>query len=745
MGRRSEIAETRRLLSASRVLTLAGPPGVGKTRLALHTAQESARRFRDGVGYVELGGLRDPALLAQEVARALGMHDASTRWAVDGLTRHLNRRNLLLVIDNCEHLLDACAVLVDSLVRACAELRVLATSRQSLAISGETVFRVPPMTVPVPGSVQAEAVELLLARAGAVRPGHRVAGDELESVAELCRRLEGIPLAIERAAVRLKTLSIDQVLERLGDRFTLLGQAGRAAPPHQRTLRAALDWSWELASPEQRVLWRRLSVFPTSFDFPAVEAVCAGGELDPGSVLDALDGLVDKSIVSAWSAGNAMRYRLLDSVREYGGEQLGRAGEQAVLRSRHRDHYASLCAEAWQHWARAGQPEWFDRLEVEHDNLRAALDWCSETHEVGTGAAMAADMWLYWEARGHLTEGRRRLAALLEAMPADCGVRAKALWVAGYLAVAQTDAEAAAPLLQAAAETGRGSGDLESVAFATQYGGLCRLFGGDLSGAAETLEQAFELHTRNGSPTAAFALTDLAVAVMLAGDTARAAGLYDRALALVDEGGDPWTRSHCLWGAGLAMWLQGDVDGAEVVEKQALQVIGQLDERSGIALCLEALAWLSASRKEFERATVLQGAAAAVWESIPRRLPSPLARHDEWCGRVTREGLGPNARRVLFEKGRGLDRAAAVAHALGAQGPLDAGPTSPQGPGRLSNREREVAELVAAGLTDREIATRLVISPRTAESHVQHILTKLGFRSRSQIAAWVAAATTSAR
>ena len=304
--------------------------------------------------------------------------------------------------------------------------------------------------------------------------------------------------------------------------------------------------------------------------------------------------------------------------------------------------------------------------------------------------------------------------------------------------MAQTDADAAAPLLQAAVEAGTASGDLGSVAFATQYAGLCRLFGGDLAGAAQAMERAFEMHTGNGSPVAAFALTDQAVAVMLAGDTARAAALYEQALALVDQGGDPWTRSRCLWGAGLSMWLQGDLDRAERAERQALRVIGELDERSGIALCLDALAWIAATRRDPERAAVLQGAASSVWESIPGRLPAPLRGHEERCRCLIRQGLGPDACDRQVEKGRRLERTAAVAYGLKAPG-LDAADAVGTGwPAVLTKREREVAELVAAGLTDRDIASRLVISLRTAESHVQHILAKLGFRSRSQIAAWVA-------
>jgi predicted ATPase/DNA-binding CsgD family transcriptional regulator len=726
----------RRLVTSSRLVTLAGPPGVGKTRLALRTAEDVARRFRDGVWMVELGGLRDPSLLAQEVARALGLHDASISWAVDSLVQHLGDRRLLVLLDNCEHLVDACAVLVGSLLRSCPRLQVLATSRRSLRIAGEAVFRVPPLSVPDRGSVDGEAVELLTDRAASVLSGQELDEDEREVAAELCRRLDGIPLAIELAAVRLKTLSIHQVLDRLGDRFAILGEADRAAPPHHRTLRAALDWSYALTTDEERTLWQRLSVFPGSFDLSAVEGVCVGDPLRGERVVDALDGLVDKSVISAIRSGTQIRYRMLESVRDYGLEKLRSRGEEAPLRMRHRDHFSRLCLEASKHLTDASQPQWFDRLESDHHNVRAALDWCVENGEPETGCAMACNIWLYWEARGHLTEGRRRLGVLLGALRPRDPLKARALWVAGYLALGQTDVQAAAPLLQESLDLATKLGDREAAAFATQYLGLSRLFAGDLAGASRLLEQAFDMQRKAGHPVAAFTLSDLAAAAMLGGDLGRATQLYGQALAMMEEGGDPWTRSHCLWGLGVATWLEGDASQAEHAEKEALLLSGELDERTGIALCLEALAWIAAAQREFERSARLQGAARAVWESIPRRLPEPLQDHTAESERRTQGALGSERFKRLVEDGRRLDRPAAVALGLGRERPSRTTTPPRKGTAVLSRRELEVADLVAQGMTDREIAAELVIAQRTAESHVQHILTKLGFKSRSQIAAW---------
>lgn len=744
VGRRGEVASLRRQLRQVRVLTLTGPPGVGKTRLALRAVEEWPRGPVDEIRFVDLLPLSDPVLLPAEVARSLGLDDASTRWDVDGLARHIGDRHLLLLLDNGEHLLDACAVLVSSLIRTCPNLRVLTTSRGSLHIRAETVVQVAPMPVPAEGSVGGDALELLLTRAAALAPGFAADDADRHLAATLCRRLDGIPLAIELAAGRLRTLTLAQILDRLPARFEVLTGRDATAPAHQRTLRATLDWSRDLASEDERTLWRRASVFPAGFDLDAAEAICHGDELDADRVLEALEGLVDKSIVTATREGSTMRYRMLESVRDYGREALRATGEWDALGARHFAHHAELCHRAWDHWNHRDQPYWFDRLEAEHGNLRAALDWALE-HDVEAGAAMAGDMWLYWEARNHLTEGRRRLATFLAQLPAVSAARPKTLWVAGYLGVAQGDLDAGLTALHAAVEAARERGDAEGEAFATQYLGLSRLFAGELSAAEELLERAYRKHLAVGSRTAVFALTDLAVTVMLAGEVSRALDLYAVAWRTGGEDGDPWTLSHLLWGLGVATLLDGEVERAEALERDALQRIAPLDERSGIALCLEALAWIAAARDLPERAATLQGASTAVWESIPARLPQPLRHHAQLCEDHGVRRLGTMRRERLYETGRRLDRSAAVTLGLG-QHATDPVPTVARADASgLSPREREVAALVAEGLTDREIAVRLVIGQRTAESHVQHILAKLGFRKRTQIATWVTRRTTSTR
>ena len=647
VGRRGEVADLRRHLEQARVVTLTGPPGVGKTRLALRTADQLSRAFPDGICFVDLLALADPALLAHEVAANLGFTDASTHWAVKGVAQHIGDRSMLVLLDNCEHLVDACAVLVDSLTRTCPNLRILATSRQSLGIRAETVVRVAPLSVPNEGSVQGDAVDLLLRRAAAVAPAFVAEGNELRAAAELCRRLDGIPLAIELAAGRLKTLTIEQILARLGRRFDMLTGRDAAAPAHQRTLRATLDWSRDLATDAERRLWRRAAVFATDFDLAAVEAICAGEGLPAGRVLDALDGLVDKSVLAAAPAGATMRYRMLETVREYGLQEMQERDRQPPPYAPLFAYYADLCRQAWDNWARASQPEWFDRLAVEHANLRVALDWATQ-NDAEAGCAMAADMWLYWEARAHLTEGRRRLDVLLDLLPPHSAARAKALWVAGYLALGQSDLDAGVPLLHEAVRTAAEQGDDEMLGYATQYLGLSHLFTGNIDAAAQAFEQAFHLHRAVGSPAAAFALTDLAVTTMLTGDLERAIDLYEQALALNAHDGDPWTRSHAHWGLGVATFLAGDPDRAERAEKTALELSGRLDERTGIALALEALAWIAAAQGAFDRAATLQGASSSIWESIPRPLPPPIQEHARRCEQRVIECIGTARRQRLF-------------------------------------------------------------------------------------------------
>ncbi|MGY1820578.1 ATP-binding protein [Geodermatophilus sp. SYSU D00079] len=718
VGRRAELARLRALLGESRLVTLVGPGGVGKTRLALRAAAELRRSFPDGVALADLTAVSDPALAAAQVAAAFDVRDSTGRWLPASLAEVLGERRLLLVLDNCEHVRDAAAVLVDALTGACPGLTVLATSRTPLDVPGEALCAVPPLA-------GGDGTTLLRQRAAAAVPDLVLTSADDAALAELCRRLDGIPLALELAAVRLRTLTPAQLLDRLDDRLGLLRRPGPAGPDRHRTLRATMAWSADLLGPAERLLWRRAAVFAAGFDLAAAEAVCADGELPRDDVLDALTRLVEASLLVVDRTGAGTRFRMLETVRAFGRELLDGSGEGGPVRRRHRDWCAGRVAEAAAEFLGPGQVAAFDRLAAVHPELAGALEHCLRTPgEARAGLATAADAWLYWAARGHLGEGRHWLDLLLRAVPVPGPERARGLVVAGYLALVATDPEAAVPLLEEGRRTATAPG---VVALATQYLGQAALFRGDLPAADRLLREA----AAATEETAAFCWADVGVVALLAGDLAAADAAFGTGLAAA---ADPWTRSHALWGRGLGRLAAGDPVAAARLEEDALRLMREVDDRSGIALCVAALGWAAAAGGDGDTAARLAGAADAVWRSIPARLPAPLTAVDDRWRRAARAAVGPRRWAAGYAEGSGVDRAGAVALAL-AETPVPA-PAPPEPAGPLTPRQLEVAGLVAQGLTDREIAARLVISPRTAESHVEQILTRLGFRSRAEIAAW---------
>ncbi len=457
VGRRDELAEVRRLLAGSRLVTLTGVGGVGKTRLALRAAAELRRSFPGGVWLVRLDQLREEALVAQAVAGALGLQDRADYSPEAALAGYLAGRQLLLVLDNCEHLVDAAAKLADQLLRAAAGLRVLATSREALIIDGEMVLPVPPLPVPEAGQplTAAElgvfpAVRLFAERAAQVVPGFTVTEANQAAVAGICRRLEGLPLAIELAAAQTRVLSPEQVDARLGDRLGLLTRGGRARPARQQTLRASIGWSYELCGPAERLLWARLSVFAGGFELDAAESICADHQLAAGQVLDLLAALAGKSVLTAEHGQGVARYRLPEPLREYGQERLHESGQDTALRRRHRDWHEQLARRADTGWLSPQIADWTARLFREHANVAAALDFCqAEPGEAEAGLRIAMHVWLlyYWGA-GHVSEGRYRLGQALARAREPTVWRARGLLLAGFLAAIGGDRGAARPLLE---------------------------------------------------------------------------------------------------------------------------------------------------------------------------------------------------------------------------------------------------------------------------------------------------------
>jgi predicted ATPase/DNA-binding NarL/FixJ family response regulator len=749
VGRRAELVLVRQALSSARLVTLIGPGGIGKTRLAIEAASGARRAFSDGVGLADLGGLRDPALLVPEVARSLGLADKSARWAVASLSDRLASRRVLLVLDQCEHVADACAVMADALLRACPGLRIIATSRHVLGVVGEVTVAVPPMTVPADGPSAVpeellcyEAVRLFADRAAAVLPGFVVDAENGATVAAVCRALDGIPLAIELAAVRLRSLSPHQVLARLDSRFQLLSGGGPADQPHHRTLQAALEWSYGLLTKAEQAMWRRVSVFAGSFDLDAAEAVCAGEGIAARSVIDLVDGLVAKSILSH-TAGNAKaRYRLLDTIGEFGLQKLRAEGGERPFRARHRDWYAALAARREAFGPR--RAEWITDLDADHENLRAAIEFCvSDVREVAAGAELACHLWRYWETHGHLTEGRRIMAALLNQLNETAAVRPRALWVAGFLALVQGDAARARALLEGALAAARRVGDVQDVAYASSFLGYAMYYLGEEDQGHALAEIALELHQQAGDQVGVvLAQMQFGYIHLCAGEARSAADWFGKCARTCDSSGNSWYHAYARWGLGVAALLLADPGAAAGLVRAALDSMRKLDDPMGVVLCLDALAWIDAAHDQAHRALTLLAAADAAWAAIPATPQPVLREHHDAALAAARDAVPESAFAAAVAEGSAMSQAQAIACALGEpaqpKARSDAGPAAAH-PRPLTRREQDVAVLVARGLSNGEIAGELVISARTVETHVQHIMDKLGVGTRAQIAAWSAA------
>ena len=763
VDRRDEVAEVRRLLAESRLVTLTGIGGVGKTRLALRAAAGLRRAFRDGVWLVQLDQLRDEALVAQAIAGALGLQDRAGHPPAETLTEYLAGRQLLLVLDNCEHLVDAVAKLADQLLRAAAGLRVLATSREALAIDGETVVPVPPLSVPEAGRplTAAElalfpAVRLFAERAVQVVPGFAVTEANVAAVASICGRLEGMPLAIELAAAQTRVLSPEQIEARLADRLGLLTRGGRARPARQQTLRASIEWSWELCSRAERLLWARCSVFAGGFELDAAEGICADDRLAAGRMLDLVAALAGKSVLIAVHREGVARYRLPETLREFGQERLQESGEYTALRRRHRDWLEQLARRADTGWLSPQIAELTARLHREHANVAAAQDFCqAEPGEAEAGLRIALHVWLfyYWNA-GHVSEGRYRLAQVLARARESTMWRAQGLLLASFLAAVHGERDAVQPLLTQGTGLAGQLDDPATRAFAAFVAGHLCLFAGDLPHAIAYSEDGLAVLPAADVPgrLRAHLLICLANAAGLGGDEERAVACHRELAALTEAGSEyirSWYCAYSLWALGAAAWRRGDLERAADLQQRSLRL--RRDDRMGTTFCLDALAWIAASQHQYERAAVLLGAATGLWRFMgtTRDGFQPLAERQRDCERQARQALGEAAFQAAYGRGLELPARDAVAYAL-QQSPPPSQPPTPAtsgtptgaGPGpvaALTPRELQVARLIAGGRSNKQIAAALVISQRTAENHVEHILAKLGFTSRAQVAAWTAA------
>lgn len=748
VGRRTELSELCDMLAYGRLVTLAGPGGVGKTRLAVRAADGMRQRFPDGIWLVQLESLSDPALLAQSLLDALGIADPSrsTGDPVPRLIQDLQGRRALLILDNCEHLVDAVAPLLTTLLQQAPELTVLATSRQLLGVPGEQPVLVPPL--PIPASEDSDelvrtlaspAVSLFVDRAAAVLPGFTVTEANQELIARLCRALEGIPLAIELATVRLRVLSPADLLEHLHHRFAVLTEGSPTVPARQRTLEATIAWSFELCTDHERALWARASVFAGGFDIAAATAVCADDRLPVPAILDAISGLVTKSILVREEQGGQVRFRMLETIREFGHAQL--APERVpVLRARHRDWCLGLIDEFLARWFGPDQIAWKQRMRREQANLRAALERALDPVDGDVAAAqrMVGLPWLLWATALSPTEHRRWLHRALEASDELTPERARALVTCGFVAAAQGDLETA----RAVATEGRALAQTfdipETRAFATHIVGLVSQFSGQLEEARTHLNEALaEYHALGASDHLVAALeTHLGMFHLSCGELDEASTHFQVVHARCEAHGERWARIFATDGLGYIALARGDLDRATVCARDALDLAVAFDDTIGLAFAIELVAWTAAAHDQPGRAAVFLGAASSIWGSFGQQLYG--SRFWQQWREVYVAAVSATLGETAFEAAHG--HGATLTHAEMARLALDRDqrdtPLVPS-PSSLSDREREIVELAAQGQTNREIAEQLYLSHRTVEGHVSRALEKLGLKRRGQLAGWV--------
>ncbi|UJC80296.1 LuxR family transcriptional regulator [Rhodococcus erythropolis] len=743
VGRRRELADARRLFESSRLLTLTGVGGVGKTRLAIRLAGALQRVFSGGTWLVELGELSDPDLLEDHVALTLGVRPVSSSDSLHAVIDYCADRSLLLVLDNCEHLVDSVARLCGAILRRCAGVKILATSRESLGMGGEVTMRVPSLTTPAlrgpngsTGLAQYESVLLFTERAAAVVPGFALTEENRHTVARICQDLDGLPLPIELAAARLRGMSAEQIMNRLSDRYRLLTNGGRDVPSRQQTLRLSIDWSYDLCSlPEQR-LWGRLSVFSGGFDLDAAEGVC-GQDSSSTETLDLVTGLVEKSILIREEIDGSVRYHLLDLLREYGREKLDSTGEQLDLPRRHRDWFEGLVIRAESDWISSGQASWAARLGREQHNLYDALEYSISTvGEARSATRMFAAWYRFLLSDGLIGQLRYWADRTLNAADSEPDMfRVDVLCVDAAAHAMQGDLVRARELIDEGRRLAEALGDVRSRALTEWAGGYVDTCAGELDNATAKLESAVTLFRLDENlQYVVISLDTLGLAYILTGALERSAECFDECLEITEPLREVTYQAHALGFLGLIAWLRGDFARTSEYLTRSLRI----DSSSmNAAWCIEPLAWTAVAQRDWKHGAVLLGAAAMYWQKIGQPLTgfSRLSSYRENAMDSSRKALGDSAFDREFHRGIVMTEGEAVAYALDERRSASASLSTEAI--RLTRREQQVAELVAQGLTNRAIAEHLVISPRTAQGHVENVLTKLGFTSRAQIAAWV--------
>lgn len=759
VGRKAEITKIKQSLASTRLLTLTGVGGCGKTRLALRVAGDfaRARTFIHGICWVDLSHLTDPTLVPLATATALGLREAPDARLLEALSKSLGAKHVLMVLDNCEHLTSACAGLVETLLQAAPNLKVLATSREPLHVPGERTWLVPSLLIPEPKQIlrnddptasliRYDGIRLFVERAASTLPSFGLNLENANAVLQICQRLDGIPLALELAATRVNVLTVEEIAELLNDRLALMALGNRTAViPRHQTLRATLDWSYDLLSERERVFFQKLTVFAGGFTLEAAEAICSGDGIADGEILGMLSQLAHKSLVVAQTQERRWaRYRLLETVRQYGEKLLRASSQSSTLHRHHAQYYCELAERTEPELRGPNQVDGLNRLEIEHDNFRAALAW-SLTNERELALRLTAALSWFWRQHNHFSEGRRWLdAALAAETAAPVSTRIKALTGMGSLAFAQNDDVLAAQFLNASLSLARSENDKRGIAWSLH--GLARVanYQRDYPRAALLVEEAMrvfqDLGDRDGL---AHTFYIRGLSERLQGNYAVARKHFQECLAVSRPVGDVWLIAWTLIHSARVEYAMGDHARALAFVHESLGLCWELKTAWGVDVCLQLIAQLAGAQKVLRQAARLLSVVANLDETYGFRAPLPKDRAEiERILTSARVKLGANKFAVAWAEGRALTLEQAVAEGLGLTNLLEGKsklnlPQLQEASSSLmleplNLRELQVLRLIANGHSNGEIADKLTLARGTIKWHVNNLFSKLGVHSRTQ-------------
>ena len=760
IGRDVEARTLKQLVLENRLVTITGPGGSGKTRLALRVSHDLLGNFNQAVWFIELASLIDSRLIPEKIVSTLKMREEPGRSIMDSLASYLGLRPSLLVIDNCEHLISACAELSHFLLHKCPDLHILATSRELLGTMGEVTWAIPPLSLPElqpwqpPVNAQyklkqlkkSESAQLFIARAVAHARDFEITTTNAGWVAEICHHLDGLPLAIELAAAQVRSLSVEEIAQRLDNRFQLLTGGARTAPLRQQTLAAALDWSYELLSTQEQEVLQRLSVFAGGATLKETEIVCfeEGGE--SANVLKLLSQLVDKSLVIANRlAGSETRYHLLETIREYALAKLRVSPEIASVKNRQLDILLQLVEEAEVKMRGGEQAKWVERLEEERDNLRAALGWALESQNADAGLRLASGLELFWLTRGYSNEGIDWLEKVLaQKQAATSGQIAKAMKTLGGLLLFSKEGgnlNRISQVLEESLKLYQELGDQEGIAWVLNFMGIHSTEQEDFAKAKRFLNESLVLRRTLGDPWGiAQTMQNFASISLGERDYTRAKEYSEETIAWFQLAGNQRGVARTLGDLADIAHMEGDLNQAILLLSQSLSPLLQFGDKWSIVPILETLAVLESEQGNYVRAARLFGATETLRQSIAMELHQVFKLHQvfEYENNLTavREKLSEAEFTLAWDEGSALTLEQILAFVLNELDPSSLSETVEGGFGSLTPRERETALLIAGGKSNREVAEAMTVSVKTVESYVTRILRKLGFNSRVQIATW---------